>query len=74
NDQLLNEMDNVGVYSLEDQSDYIKKSASNDPVILNEFDNFLKGRKVKTTKGKNFGSNSVDRDYDALDFADNENN
>lgn len=74
NDQLLNEMDNVGVYSLEDQSDYIKKSASNDPVILNEFDNFLKGRKVKTTKGKNVGSNSVDSDYDALDFADNENN
>lgn len=72
NDELLNELDNVGVYSLEDQREYIRQSASNDDFILRELDNFIKNKKEQV-KNKDINVDSSDAsDYDNLAYADDE--
>lgn len=43
--ELLDEIDNAGVYSLEDQRDYIRRTASNDDYILKELNAILKEKK-----------------------------
>ncbi|GMM47619.1 Jip4 protein [Pichia kluyveri] len=63
NDELLSELDNIGVYSLEDQREYIKKTAVNDKVILNELNSVIKEMKhVEEESG--FSSNIDDDDDD----------
>lgn len=52
NDQLLQELDNVGFYNLNDQREYIRKTAVNDTFILQELDSAIKeleeSRKAKS--------------------------
>ena len=42
NQDILNEIDNAGVYNLEDQREYIRKTASNDDYILKELNAIVK--------------------------------
>jgi hypothetical protein len=49
NDNLLDELDKVGVYSLKDQREYIRETASNDAFILKELECAIKEMKHEPT-------------------------
>lgn len=70
-DDLLNELDNVGVYNLDDQRAYIKKTANNDTFILKELESAINELNAKDDTNGNESDSSTST-YNSESDSDND--